>query len=222
MSREPVDAFNRPRIWSTPNASRRARWTLEQSPPPGAAVRPPCFCPNSQSRRASQDACKWSAQIGQAHSTAAIPVFAFFLAVLSADSCASQDSRQPLDREVWNGHRFTGQRMTRRNNQRVRRPRRQRANRIGMVDHRCDRWRFGVETMRPTSTLPSPLRPFALSGRCVNPRSYHLNCDLSRFRFRDNRAGRYLPQRCTAPEISCPVPSRRHTLQHHVIFDRLV
>ena len=125
---------------------------------------------------------------------------------------------EPVHGEVWEGHRLASPRMARRDNQRRAGPRRQRANRIGMVGNRHDRWRFGVETMRPTSTVPSPLSPLALSCRCVNPRPTH----WSRFRFRDKRAGTYLPPRCSAPGIFWPVPSRRHTFQRHVKFGRLV
>ena len=91
-----------------------------------------------------------------------------------------------------------------------------------MVGYRHDRWRFGVETMRPTSTVPCTLSPLASRCRCVNPRPSHLNFDLSRFRFRDNPVRSYLPHRLLAPRDFLPVPSRRHTLQRHVKFGRLV
>ena len=44
---------------------------------------------------------------------------------------------EPVHGEVWQRHRLASPRMARRDNQRVRRPRRQRANRIGLAAH-CD------------------------------------------------------------------------------------
>ena len=67
-------------------------------------------------------------QVAERQTTAAIALLAFFLAVESADSCASQDALGATSTaNVWKRHRLTRARVSWRDDQRRRRPGRQSA-----------------------------------------------------------------------------------------------